>query len=635
MISTWWSRPLYRHFGGHSRSVRGLLILLWVSWLLPMPAWACTFFVSADGGTDSNPGSESRPFKTIQAAANAALSPGDAVCVMPGHYFENSQQPPAANIKGVKVRAGGVSGKPIVFQPAPGAAGSVVIDQRHDFSAAPGTARPPTDLVGFYVAGHDYVTIRGFEIKNVSSGVYTRAVNAPKDSYAGVFDPPTGIVIENNHIHAVRADLRNPRLDSNIAPVKINDCYDCLVRGNRLHDVGLINAAGELVYTNQNSAGVHSFGMLRTVIENNEIFDTHSGVFDKSWSKQPLPSDPRYDPARVPPPIDKVADFGVKIRRNLIHDTVLGVRLSASGGNGRVISKSGNAYGNPAHHNHQIYENVFYSTARAGQRLGSQYSRMEWALKTDLRGTVEQSDGLQFYNNTVITHNGIDIDAVTGVKVYNNFFSLSATTPSGLPGPEIALRSRYIVFSAQQAVNSGITMNLGTPENAVPRTTCNDAVDPDLAVAPYISTPPFAASGDVDFYCSDNLQWKADFSLVDFNFYHLANNFQLNRFGRIKPGIGENLERIETFGYWARLSAVETFGLSDDRPDENSYQAPLADPAILEGVIINSNGGVTIKSGTARRFDSDSTAMVGAGRVGGVVSGEVVNIGAFPHGVLQ
>ena len=612
-----------------------VLLMAWV--MAPAHAQPCSYYVANANGSDANAGSSIAPFKTIQRGADAALTAGDIVCVRPGVYFENNQRRPSPKYKGVKIRASGLPGKPIVFQPDPAAMGAVIIDMGFDVSRAPGSTVNPAEALGFYIRAFDYITISGFEIRNVTTGILTQAWKRPAAPNKGMYDPPTHIIIDGNHIHHVRRDQRGSNSDSNIAPVRPNDCYDCVISRNQLHTVSLINKSGVEQFTNQNSAGIHSFGMLRTVIEDNEIYAAYAGIYYKSWTNQPLPGDVNYDPARVPPPVDPATDFGVRVRRNVIHDTVLGVRLSSSGGNGRIISKSGNAHGNPAHFNADISENIFFSTDRGeqGHRLGEKFVRMEWALRTDLRGTVGQSKGLDFYNNTVITHNGVNIDAVAGVNIYNNFFSLSAVNPSGLAGPEIAIRTRYVTFSAQQALNSGMVLNLGTPLSPVPRTSCIGSADPDLLVSPFIATMPMVAAGDADYYCSDNIQWSADLALVDYNYYHQADNFQLNRYGRKKPGIAKSLERNERFGYWARLSAAENVGLSDERPDKHSQQPPLPITAMLEGVVINPNRGVTLEAGfqqDKRRFSSVHPALVGAGRVGGRPGGEAVNIGAFPDG---
>jgi hypothetical protein len=70
---------------------------------------AATYVVdqAAPGAADTNPGTEEKPFKTVQHAADAA-KPGDTVYVMAGKYDER-----------VKVKAGGTEGKPVAFVAMP------------------------------------------------------------------------------------------------------------------------------------------------------------------------------------------------------------------------------------------------------------------------------------------------------------------------------------------------------------------------------------------------------------------------------------------------------------------------------------------------------------------------------------
>jgi hypothetical protein len=70
---------------------------------------AATYVVdpAAPGAADTNPGTEEKPFKTVQHAADAA-KPGDTVFVMAGKYVER-----------VKVQAGGTEGKPVAFVAMP------------------------------------------------------------------------------------------------------------------------------------------------------------------------------------------------------------------------------------------------------------------------------------------------------------------------------------------------------------------------------------------------------------------------------------------------------------------------------------------------------------------------------------
>ena len=70
---------------------------------------AATYVVdqAAPGAADTNAGTEKKPFKTVQHAADAA-KPGDTVFVMAGKYAER-----------VKVQAGGTEGKPVAFVAMP------------------------------------------------------------------------------------------------------------------------------------------------------------------------------------------------------------------------------------------------------------------------------------------------------------------------------------------------------------------------------------------------------------------------------------------------------------------------------------------------------------------------------------
>ena len=70
---------------------------------------AATYVVdqAVPGTADTNPGTEEKPFKTVQRAAGVA-KPGDTVYVMAGKYDER-----------VKVQAGGTEGKPVTFVAMP------------------------------------------------------------------------------------------------------------------------------------------------------------------------------------------------------------------------------------------------------------------------------------------------------------------------------------------------------------------------------------------------------------------------------------------------------------------------------------------------------------------------------------
>ena len=93
---------------------------------------AATYVVdqAAPGAADTNPGTEDKPFKTVQHAADVA-KPGDTIYVMAGKYDER-----------VKVKTGGTEGKPIAF-----------------------VARPRRSAtVGGFDLEASYIRVEGFEI---------------------------------------------------------------------------------------------------------------------------------------------------------------------------------------------------------------------------------------------------------------------------------------------------------------------------------------------------------------------------------------------------------------------------------------------------------------------------------------
>jgi hypothetical protein len=120
----------------------------------PAPARAAQYIVdqSAPVAADDNPGTEDKPWKTVQHAADVA-GPGDTVCVMEGNYPER-----------VTLKRSGAEGKPVVFRSCP---------------------RRGAEVYGFATGKADWVRIEGFR------------VHAPKP------DKPPGIEISSNHVEVL------------------------------------------------------------------------------------------------------------------------------------------------------------------------------------------------------------------------------------------------------------------------------------------------------------------------------------------------------------------------------------------------------------------------------------------------
>ena len=115
-----------------------------------------TYYVSTTGN-DSNAGTQSQPWKTIQKAANTALA-GNTIIVLAGNY----------STERVQVTRSGTAGSSITYQ-----------------------ANGTVTMRGFTVIA-SYITIDGFDITNTA--------NADQDGW-GVYVKGSHCLIENNYIY--------------------------------------------------------------------------------------------------------------------------------------------------------------------------------------------------------------------------------------------------------------------------------------------------------------------------------------------------------------------------------------------------------------------------------------------------
>ena len=176
----------------------------------PRPVSAATQYYVSVSGSDTNPGTTDRPWRTIQKAANTMVA-GDTVTVLAGNYEER-----------VQVTRGGASGAQITFQ----ASGTVT-------------------MKGFTVRA-DHITIRGFDISNTP--------NAWGDGQ-GIFVQANYCVVEDNYVHyATRGGIL-----LYAEPWEWGSRTGCVVRNNRVYRNGLV--------------GIEVHGRSQ-VVEGNEIWGT-------------------------------------------------------------------------------------------------------------------------------------------------------------------------------------------------------------------------------------------------------------------------------------------------------------------------------------------------------------------------
>jgi parallel beta-helix repeat protein len=168
-----------------------------------------TYFV-APNGDDSNPGTQSQPWRTIQKAANT-MTPGDTAIVLAGNYAER-----------VFINQSGASDAQITYQ-------------------AEGTVT----MKGFTVYAN-YISLIGFDISNTD--------DHPQNGW-GIFLEGSYCIIEENYLHyATRGGIELYASPGNYASTS-----HCIVRGNRL-------------YRNAH-AGIEVYGQ-DNLIEENEVWGT-------------------------------------------------------------------------------------------------------------------------------------------------------------------------------------------------------------------------------------------------------------------------------------------------------------------------------------------------------------------------
>jgi hypothetical protein len=140
-----------------------------------------TKYYVASNGDDSDPGTESQPWRTIQKAANT-LAAGDSLIVLPGEYDER-----------VQITTSGSSGAPITYQ-----------------------AQGTVTMKGFTIRA-DYIIIDGFDITNTDN--YW-------DDGLGIFIQGSYCVLKNNYIYfATRGGIIVFNTSSS----------NCLIKNNRLY----------------------------------------------------------------------------------------------------------------------------------------------------------------------------------------------------------------------------------------------------------------------------------------------------------------------------------------------------------------------------------------------------------------
>ena len=222
---------------------------------------ATNYYVNASTGNDANNGSENKPWKTIQKAANTLLS-GDTVYIMAGMYLPSQQ---------VKPLHSGTNNNYINYLAYPGDEHLVIID---------GTNIPPTNWFGIIsISSKEYIKIAGLKVIN--------------SSFAGIFiEDSSHILIENNHTYQTYSSgisawnshtiiINNNKIRRACWPtdgiqecISISGSNHVIVKNNYVYDGGSIGFGG-------GGEGIDiKDGCSNTIVANNHIHDVASvGIY--------------------------------------------------------------------------------------------------------------------------------------------------------------------------------------------------------------------------------------------------------------------------------------------------------------------------------------------------------------------
>jgi parallel beta helix pectate lyase-like protein/uncharacterized protein DUF1565 len=175
----------------------------------PPPVEACEppgtpvhYYVDVATGVDSNPGTATQPFRTIQQAANV-VNPGDTVIVRDGVYTGGSRAI-------VDVERCGAAGHLIVFMAEH--TWGAVLDGQHN-----------TSQTGVFL-GASFIRVEGLEIRGVGRYGFDMAEGSVTD-----------LEIAANHIHDVGRYCTDAT--GGISAVSVVD-NNILIERNLIHDIG-------------------------------------------------------------------------------------------------------------------------------------------------------------------------------------------------------------------------------------------------------------------------------------------------------------------------------------------------------------------------------------------------------------
>jgi hypothetical protein len=334
---------------------------------MPVPQGA-VYYV-APTGSDSNPGTEARPWQTIQHAADTLVA-GETVYVKAGIYQEQ-----------VEVQNSGTAGNYVTYAAYPG--DTVTID-------GSGLPLPSYETGLFVVEDRNYIRISGLCVINAG----------PNDNNAGIYvDNASYIIIENNYTYnTVSSGIGvwgsdNIIINNNEVELACNDGEQELItvagtdgfeiRNNHIHHGGPGTNGGEGITVKDGSSNGKVYGNYIHDITRGE----RMGIYLDAWDKH---------------------TYNIEVYQNTVHDCNAGISLASE--NGGLLE------------NIKVYNNIVYNNLTNGLEIGN------WGEPGISPRPIEN---VIFINNTAYSNGsgewggGIQLenpDAVS-VVIRNNIFS--------------------------------------------------------------------------------------------------------------------------------------------------------------------------------------------------------------------
>jgi parallel beta-helix repeat protein len=431
-------------FLGFSKLIAVPVVLALAAVSLLLSSNSSTEYYVSPTGSDSNSGTFQEPFKTIQKALNT-VSAGDTISIRGGTYREK-----------LTVKTSGTSGNSITIQNYENE--NVVID---------GSGVSGSNII--YIYNKSYITIKGLEICNSSSG------NTP----TGIFVEGSGegIQILNNKIH----DVHTTDNAFGIAVYGTNGntpINNILIQGNEVYNCTL--GQSESLTVNGN---VTNFKILNNKVHDNDNIGICCIGFENTA--------PSNDQARNGLVAENIV-YNITSKYNVTyHGEACSDGIYVDGGKDIVIQKNiiyncdigievASEHLNKIASNILVKNNLVYGSGLYGLSIGGSSSGNGYANNCTFRNNT-------FYNNTVginlsktmtnYIHNNIIYDKDTllygtiGSNVLKNnlWYSPNRNNPKNLApfaDPRFVNASAYNfrLLSDSPAINSGINESIDETE---------------------------------------------------------------------------------------------------------------------------------------------------------------------------